>query len=340
MKNWLRNVIRSIETHPKTSVEEVLRGKYSSFELFLDALDKAADEALSMRGENRLAALGQKMAEVLRCLGSLTGSEHPALAKRVTEAIEGGDSFTGEDAAGAIKVAHDTAIDEMSTLMDRYSADRMRTKKVKTGLSINLHVLDLDGSLSAFPGKLLPREAINSLPLQAMFRGMYYPGVTWSGPIGLNLRGLMVIMAQSSSRPEEDFWDKTIALVAPDYMSYNSRLGYHYASVDARLSEEPWGNHVRFIFKGGAADDARRARRARFIAAVLERIEFAVRVRGDTVEADFFRRPREDTADRLDLIGRLMGCSRQRDMVMNDDQVVDWYTEAFLKGNYAFNPDE
>jgi pyruvate,water dikinase len=215
----------------------------------------------------------------------------------------------------------------------------MPAKKVRTGLPINLHVLDLDGGLPADSGRVVARDQILSLPLQAMFRGMYYPGVTWSGPIGLNLKGLMVIMAQSSSRPEEHFWDRTLALISLEYMNYQSRLGYHYASVDANLSDEPFNNHVRFAFKGGAADDLRRARRARFIGAVLERIGFDVKVKEDLVQAGFRRRPRLETEGKLDLLGRLMGCSRQRDMVMNDDAIVGWHIDAFLRGNYSFSPE-
>jgi pyruvate,water dikinase len=84
-----------------------------------------------------------------------------------------------------------------------------------------------------------------------MFKGMYYPGISWSGPIGVNLKGFMVIMAQSSSRPEEDFWDKTYLLASKEYMNYNSRLGYHYTSVASYLSEDPLNNHIRFMLKGG-----------------------------------------------------------------------------------------
>ncbi len=167
---------------------------------------------------------------------------------------------------------------------------------------------------------------------------MYHPGITWSGPIGINLKGLMVIMAQSTSRPEEDFWDKTYLLAGGEYMNYNSRLGYHYASVDACCAEETCDNHIRFLFKGGAADDLRRSWRARFIGGVLERIGFEVQVQKDLVNGRFLRRPRGEVDDRLDLLGRLMGCSRQRDMVMNEEAVVQWHIEAFLAGNYSFHP--
>ena len=42
-------------------------------------------------------------------------------------------------------------------------------------------------------------------------------------------------------------------------MNYNSRLGYHYTSVASYLSDDPLNNHIRFMLKGGAADDLRRA---------------------------------------------------------------------------------
>jgi pyruvate,water dikinase len=169
---------------------------------------------------------------------------------------------------------------------------------------------------------------------------MYYPGITWSGPIGINLKGLMVIMAQSTSRPEEDFWDKTYALVSKKYLNYNSRLGYHYSCVDAYCSDETRNNHIRFMFKGGAADDLRRALRARFIGGVLMRIGFAVEVQKDMVNAHFRRQSCSEVEAKLDLIGRLMGCCRQRDMVMDDEAIVNWHIEAFLRGNYSFTPGE
>ena len=40
--------------------------------------------------------------------------------------------------------------------------------------------------------------------------------------------------------------------------------------------------------------------------------------------------------EKLDLLGRLMGCARQRDMLMADDAIVDWYAAAFLAENYKF----
>jgi len=235
---------------------------------------------------------------------------------------------------------HELSLEEMFSLLDIYDLRKINAIPVQTGLPIKLHVIDLGGGVCASDSKMIRREEILSSPMQAMFKGMYHPGISWSGPIGVNLKGFMVIMAQSSSRPEEDFWDKTYLLAAGDYMNFNSRLGYHYTSVASFLSDETLDNHIRFTLKGGAADDIRRARRARFIGQVLERLDFEVHVHKDLIEGRLTNTDRALTEDRLDLIGRLMGCVRQRDMVMNSDATVNWYAEAFLRGNYSFDPDQ
>jgi pyruvate, water dikinase len=239
-----------------------------------------------------------------------------------------------------LSLIHELAVEEMFSLLDIYDLRKIKAVPVQTGLPIKLHVIDLGGGVCASDVKMIGKDEILSAPMQAMFKGMYYPGISWSGPIGVNLKGFMVIMAQSSSRPEEDFWDKTYLLAARDYMNFNSRLGYHYTSVASFLSEEPLDNHIRFTLKGGAADDIRRARRARFIGQVLDRVGFEVHVHQDLIEGRLTNTDRALTEDRLDLIGRLMGCVRQRDMVMNSDATVNWYAEAFLRGNYSFEPDQ
>jgi pyruvate,water dikinase len=339
MKAWFKNLIRSFESAPKISTEEIFRDKYSLFRRVLEAREEALT-ALASPLQPDFSNAAVRAGKALENLDALAEQSHPDLLMRLQQ-IEKEDQplRACSDFQDLLSSTHDLAVEALSALPDTYNTDKLSVKKVQTGLPINLHVLDLEGALPGDSARVIPRDQICSLPLQAMFRGMYHPGITWSGPIGLNLKGLMVIMAQSSSRPEEDFWDKTLALIATEYMNYRSRLGYHYASVDANASAQTSSNHLRFTFKGGAADDLRRARRARFIGTVLERTGFEVEVRGDSVRADFRRRSRTETEERLDLLGRLMGCCRQRDMVMDDDAIVGWHVEAFLRGNYSFSPD-
>jgi len=54
------------------------------------------------------------------------------------------------------------------------------------------------------------------------------------------------------------------------------------------------------------------------------------------IKAQFRKFPESMTKERIEDLGRLMGCARQLDMVMADDTTVDWYAQAFLSGNYGF----
>jgi hypothetical protein len=363
MLPWLKKFIRP-NSEAKVSLLENLRTIYGHYKVFLTAREKAL-EILHGKVPVRSQDLLPLMDSLIDSLSLISDPCPQGLIKKFREFKERIDQSPGERPESLIpsifesgnrpkpgpfpvkKISclddlldfiHELVVEEMFALLDRYDPSWSKATRVQTGLPINLHAINLGGGLfSEDWKKMVRKEEILSQPMRAMFKGMVHPGITWSGPIGVNLKGLMVIMAQSTSRPEEDFWDKTYALLTREYMNYNSRLGYHYASVDAYVCDHPENNHIRFMFKGGAADDVRRARRARFIGTVLEKIGFEVMVQKDLVHGRFLRQDRSATEKNLDLLGRLMGCCRQRDMVMNDEAIVSWHIEAFLKGNYTFD---
>jgi hypothetical protein len=364
MKTWFKKILR-LESKSTVSLLENFRTLYGHYQTLLNAREKALQIIRGVHPDQS-QDLSMAISSILESLNRISNQCSLVLVNKFQEIQDWILKNPSKDPGGLISptfligtwpnpepfpvkefhrledllsYAHELAIEEMFDLLDRYDPSWSRATKVQTGLPINLHVIDLGGGLfSGAEKKLIRKEEVLSKPLLAMFKGMYYPGISWSGPIGVNLKGLMVIMAQSTSRPEEDFWDKTYALLTGEYMNYNSRLGYHYTSIDAYVCDRPEKNHIRFMFKGGAADDVRRARRARFIGAVLENMGFEVVVQKDLVNGRFLRQDRDGTEKNLGLIGRLMGCSRQRDMVMNDESVVSWHTEAFLRGNYGFDP--
>jgi hypothetical protein len=363
MKNWLKKIIGA-DSRSKNSLLENLKGIYDHYQRLLQAREKAID-LIREKGPKRIEPLSQTIGTLISSLNMISNQCSLDLVKKFQEIQERLHQQTpGEldipiaqmeawptpepfslrplhSLTDLFNYTHELAIEGMFDLLDRFDPSWSKAGRVQTGLPINLHAIDLGGGLSPeAEQKLIKKEEILSNPLRAMFQGMYYPGISWSGPIGVNLKGLMVIMAQSTSRPEEDFWDKTYVLLTDEYMNYNSRLGYHYNSVAAYVGDKPENNHIRFMFKGGAADDVRRARRARFIGAVLERLNFEVVVQKDYVNGRFVGQDRPSTERNLDLIGRLMGCSRQRDMVMNDEAIVSWHIEAFLRGNYIFDPEK
>ncbi|MCX5893364.1 MAG: phosphoenolpyruvate synthase, partial [Deltaproteobacteria bacterium] len=235
-----------------------------------------------------------------------------------------------------IRFAHEKAIQVMFSLMDEVAQGRvpaLKLLKLKTDLPLNLHLVDLGDGLAGYDTPV-PPEKIISLPMRALWRGISHPGITWAGPVPVDVGGFLQVLGQSAIRPPEQFWDKTYAIVGANYVNYACRLGYHFQSVDSYLGEVPANNYIHFTFKGGAADDVRRIRRIRLIATILEHLGFDMEIHGDIIRARFRRRPAAETEERLDLLGRLMAYVRQMDMLMCDDSIPEILAQRFLSGHY------
>lgn len=237
-----------------------------------------------------------------------------------------------------LRYCHEKGIEEMFRLSEREDLQRLSPIRIRTHLPLNLHLLDLGGGVrkTGSRHRAIPPEQILSLPFQALWKGITWPGVRWAGPIGVDVKGLLSVMAQSAAQTTNDFWDRTLALVSTHYLNFSSRLGYHFATVDSYCSAVRNDNYITFVFKGGAADGVRRNRRARFLGLVLETLGFEVMVREDLVKAGYRKYPQAMTEDKLVHLGKLMGCARQLDMAMADEHSVTWYAQAFLDGNYEF----
>ena len=236
-----------------------------------------------------------------------------------------------------IRFAHEKSIEEMFKLSEREDIQKLSPVRIRTPLPLNLHLLDLGGGIKrAGSHRVLPPENVISVPFMALWKGITSPGIRWAGPIGVDVKGLLSVMAQSATQPSDDFWDRTLALVSLNYLNFSSRLGYHFATVDSYCGPVRNNNYITFVFKGGAADTMRRGRRARFLGIVLEELGFEVMIKEDLVKADYRKFPEAMTEEKLGHLGRLMGCARQLDMTLADENLVAWYAQAFLAGNYEF----
>jgi len=241
-----------------------------------------------------------------------------------------------------IRFSHQLGIKEMFDLAEKATQQDVHSVRLKTHIPFNLHIIDLGGGIEASRRvKFVSPEVITSIPLLALWKGISHPDISWAGPIPIDMKGLYSVVSRSltATADHSDFWSRTFAIISHNYLNYSSRLGYHFATIDAYVGDTRNDNYITFRFKGGAADEVRRGRRVRFLGAVLEKLDFEVEVTGDLVVGRLWKYPRELLEQKLDLLGRLMGCARQRDMLMADDTIVDWYTAAFLAGNYKFEGD-
>ena len=79
---------------------------------------------------------------------------------------------------------------------------------------------------------------------------------------------------------------------------------------------------------------AKRSRRTAMIAMILKEFEFNVQTKGDLVTARLSHIPQSEAERTLDILGRLVGFTRQLDVRMESEEIVQQYAEAFLRGDY------
>jgi pyruvate,water dikinase len=110
-------------------------------------------------------------------------------------------------------------------------------------------------------------------------------------------------------------------------MNLQSRFGFHFAAVEAVLSQRERENYLAFSFKGGAADLERRTARVRFITEILADHGFEVRISEDTATARVAALPESAMTDRIEIIGYMIMHTRQLDMIMSDPSAVAHYRQ-------------
>jgi pyruvate,water dikinase len=240
-----------------------------------------------------------------------------------------------------VRFVHEKAVLSMFEIGDGLARKSAKsTATLKTDVPLNLRVLNLGGGMAktAEERTVVRPEDIASLPFQALWRGVTSPGIRWTGRNQVSVAGFASVVASSLSQgggpARRELGADNYLMVATNYLCLNARLAYHFAMVDAMIGEAAENNYVNFRFRGGGAGVERRSLRAQFLAQVLLKHNFGVNSQGDLVTAWLRRYPLDASERGLELIGKLMGCARQLDMVLNSTDDVSKYATKFLQHDY------
>ncbi len=233
-----------------------------------------------------------------------------------------------------IRFIHENAVRELIDLpsfLQRFKGGKVWT--LTSEVPIGLRILDLgEGIDPDLEGTKVSIEHVRSLPLRALWVGVSLPD-TWSTePVHVDLKGLMSSLTRN--------WDATgagasatgfnLAVINRYYMNLHLRLGYHFNLIDARMHDEEQHNHIYFRFMGGVTDLTRRTRRAQVLAKILSHYHFNVVVRGDLVVGRLLHLPREEIQRRLQVLGALIGFTRQLDIQLRNDQDIGQWVDRFF----------
>ena len=237
---------------------------------------------------------------------------------------------------------HERSYTEMFTLGDQACGEGGMAVRLDVGVGLDLHVIDLGGGLACENLKtgIAARTDVISRPFVALLAGLADEAFVAKGPRPVHLRGFLSVMGrQMVDGPNlgaERFGERSYAIISDKYLNFSSRVGYHYGVLDAYCGKTVNKNYITFAFKGGAAGEDRRERRARAIALILERLGFNVTVTADRVEGRFQKYTPELIEDRLVQLGKLLQFTRQTDMLMTSEQAVVAMADSFMRGETIF----
>ncbi len=237
------------------------------------------------------------------------------------------------------RFCHEKSVTTMFNFGDQYDFHQASAKQLTGDLPLEWWLIDLaDGLREGLDpdATTVHIDDVVSTPMRAIWQGITaYP---WHGPPPVSVKGFGSIIFQSSMRPEftpdvsaHKLSSRSFFLVSKNFCNLGVRLGYHYAMIEAYLSDFLTESYITFRFKGGAADMQRKAVRARLLAEVLEHYDFRVDLQSDALVARIKKQPADYLRQRLMILGYLSLHARQLDMVMNQTQMVEKYRNKFFK---------
>ena len=153
-----------------------------------------------------------------------------------------------------IRFAHERVVKEMFGL-SKEAAGGAISVKMTSNIPLILHLVDLGGGLKAgltTCDKITP-DHLESLPMKAIWKGFSHPGITWKGTVAVNVENFMNLMARGMmTDPTNQPGGDSYAILSKEYLNLSAKFGYHFANLDAFVSDTPDQNYISLQFAGGA----------------------------------------------------------------------------------------
>lgn len=243
-----------------------------------------------------------------------------------------------------IRFCHQATVEAMFSLGDRAMRLGATARKLVSEVPIDCRVFDLGGGLreGLGPGDVTIDD-VTCAPMRALWAGIADPRLKWRMTRPVSLSGFMSALVNYNFDQDSrvrSMGEPSYAFITADYLSLNSRVGYHFSTVDARISDEVESSYASFRFVGGSTGVDQRSRRAILIMRLLAAHGFETDVKADLVNARLRHRPRAEMERALALMGLVTGFVNHLDMALTSDAAVKVYEDAFMAGRYGYKGGE
>ncbi|MEJ2673323.1 MAG: hypothetical protein P8168_14215, partial [Deltaproteobacteria bacterium] len=231
-----------------------------------------------------------------------------------------------------VRYAHEFSMREMFLLTENEIDTADEVVDLDSPLPVKVRILDLGGGLKKGWGRRVKPEQVVSLPFQAFWQGLTAMRWVRAKPQGVKSLSSVFVKTEAEVAQGADPWrDQSYAMLSRNYLNFSIRLGYHFSTVEAYMSDQVNDNYLTFSFRGGGSTLERRERRARLIEAIIDRLDLNHQRQGDQITARLAKYSRAEIAQRLVWLGKLTHYTKQLDMALFSDSIVDWYIKDFVQ---------
>jgi pyruvate,water dikinase len=270
----------------------------------------------------------------VRLLGRRTTGLPDVLAGKLTKLS--GMNFMGTWACQSlhdvIRFAHEMAIQSMFDIGDRLlDSPAGAVKRLESAEPVFLHLVDLGGGLrpEAASKRTVTPEDVVSVPFGGLWEGLIDEHFGRRSAPPLKSFGATFDTTLANRGPRQ-LGSPNYACITDSYLNVNSRQAYHFAIVDAFLSDNLNNNHIALRMKGGGGAPWQRGLRAEFVAQILRLHNFVVDVRDDLVNGWIRGVDIAAGTEKLKMIGRLLSFSLL-DLWMTGEEQMKRYIEEFTE---------
>jgi pyruvate,water dikinase len=293
------------------------------------APDKGAGTSATPRARRRAAAAARERRGGMRRLAR--AMQHIAKLNLTDPASS---DFAPENCRSMhdlVRFAHERGVAEMFSLVGRGGRGLGGAKKLRTDVPMIMYVLNIeDGLFPTAAGKEeIGPDDFRSTPMWALWFGLSAARELWAHmPPAADWNELDRISAGIFRRDAPQL--ASYAVISAHYAHLMMRFGYHFALVDTLCSPEDRTNYIQFRFKGGGAAAEGRELRIRVLERVLARQGFAVKTRGDLLDARHGPDAEAVIQKRLAMLGMLLAETRLLDVRIGDADEAEAMADDFL----------